>query len=301
MDKEKNLIITAKPALRPPYMVCGISGWLDGGESGTGSVQYLLEKLGAKRFAEIPIDRFHMFQMPGQLSLRPHIRIEDGILKEHSFPRNRFFYWINPDADNDLILFHGTEPHLDWEGYAQAIVTIAKEFAVTRVYLLGGLLDKTPHTKEPNVHCLCSSPEVREEMQEYGVQFANYEGPGSFETTLLHICQNEGIETVNIIARATYYPEFNILMPRNPKSIRAVVRRLFSLLRLDLDISDLDTQAEEFEEKLRFMASHNAKFRQYVEDLEKEYVEIKYEEPLDMSADEAVRIAEELLRRKKEE
>jgi len=50
MDKGRNVIITEKPALRHPYMVCGISGWLDGGESGTGSVQYLLEKLRAKRF-----------------------------------------------------------------------------------------------------------------------------------------------------------------------------------------------------------------------------------------------------------
>lgn len=301
MDKGRDVIITERPTLRYPYMVCGISGWLDGGESATGSMQYLLEKLQAKTFAEIPIERFHMFQVPGQLSLRPHIRIEDGILKEHSFPRNQFFYCINPDADNDLILFLGTEPNLNWEGYAHAILSIAKEFAVTRIYLLGGLLDKTPHTREPNVLCLCSTHELKEEMEKYGVQFTNYEGPGSFETTLLHVCQDEGVGTVSIIARATYYPEYNILMPRNPKSIRAVLKRLNSLIRLDLDISDLDAQVEEFEGKLRFMASHNPKFRQYVEELEKEYIEIKYEEPLDISAAEAIQIAEELLKRKKDE
>lgn len=301
MDQGENLIITEKPTLRYPYMVCGIGGWLDGGESATGSVEYLVEKLGAKRFAEIPIDKFHIFQVSGQLSLRPHIRIENGILKEHSFPRNQFFYWVNRGADNDLILFLGAEPNLNWEGYAHAILDIAKDFAVARIYLLGGLLDKTPHTREPNVHCLCSSDEIREEMQKYGVQFANYEGPGSFETSLLYICQNEGIQTVNIIARATYYPEFNILIPRNPKSIRAVVRRLDSLLSLDLDTSDLDAQAEEFEGRLDSMTSHNPKFQKYIEELEKDYIEVRYEEPLDLSGDEAVRIAEELLRRNKKE
>jgi len=56
----------------------------------TGSIKYLVRKLEAKRFAEIPIERFHIFQLPGQLSLRPHIKIEDGILKEHRFPRNQF-------------------------------------------------------------------------------------------------------------------------------------------------------------------------------------------------------------------
>ena len=63
-----------------------------------------------------------------------------------------------------------------------------------------------------------------------------------------------------------------------------------------MDISDLDMQAEEFEKKLGFMVSHNAEFRAYMEKLENEYIEVKYEEPLEISADEAVRIAEELLR-----
>ena len=47
------------------------------------------------------------------------------------------------------------------------------------------------------------------------------------------------------------------------------------------------------------MASQNPEFRTYVEDLEKEYIEERYEEPLELSADEAVRIAEELLKRQK--
>ena len=38
--------------------------------------------------------------------------------------------------------------------------------------------------------------------------------------------------------------------------------------------------------------------RAYLEKLENDYVELKYEEPLELSADEAVRIAEDLLRGK---
>ncbi len=282
-------------------MVCGISGWVDGGESATGSIQYLVRKLGATIFAEIPISDFHMFQVPGEVSLRPHIKIEDGILKEHRLPQNQFFYWVNPTANNDLILFLGSEPNLNWEEYANAILDVAEEFAVTRIYLLGGVLDRSPHIREPNVSCTCSRHELKEEMQEYGVLFGNYEGPGSFGTTLLYICQKKRMDMVSISARATYYPEFNIVIPRNPKSIRALIRRLNTLLRLSLDISDLDKQAEDFEGKLEFMTRHNPEFGAYVEKLEKEYVELKYQEPLEISADEAVRIAEELLKRKKED
>ena len=301
MDRRGNVIIVEKPKLRRPYLVLGISGWVDGGEAATGSTRYLVRKLKAKSFAEIPLDRFHIFQVPGQLSLRPQIRIEDGLLKEHRFPQNQFYYWVNPDADNDLILFLGTEPNLNWEEYAEAILSVAKEFAVVRIYLLGGVLDSTPHTKEPGVSCACTSELLKTEMQKYGMEFSNYEGPGRFGTTLLYICQRMRMPMVSITARATYYPEFNIVIPRNPKSIRAVVRRLNSLLRLNLDFSDLDREAEEFESKLSFMASHNPEFQTYIEELEKDFTEVKYEEPLDISANEAVRIAEELLKEKREE
>ncbi|MFC1897117.1 PAC2 family protein [Chloroflexota bacterium] len=299
MSRQGNVIITEKPRLRHPYMVCGISGWVDGGEAATGSIQYLVRKLGAKRFAEIPIDRFHIFQLPGQLSLRPHAKMEDGILKEHSFPQNQFFHWTNPDADNDLILFLGTEPNLHWEEYADAILDVAEEFSVTRIYLLGGVLDKTPHTREPGASCACSSDQLKEEMRKYSVQFSNYEGPGSFSTTMLHICQNRRMQMVSITARATYYPEFNIIISHNPKTIRAVVRRLNQLVHLNLDISDLDRQADEFESKISFMASQNPRFQDYVEELEKDFTEVKYEEPLEISPDEAVRLAEEFLKEKR--
>jgi len=282
-------------------MVCGISGWVDGGEAATGSIQYLIRKLDAKRFAEIPIDRFHIFQLPGQLSLRPHTRMEDGVLKEHRFPQNQFFYWINPNADNDVILFLGTEPNLNWEEYANAILDVAEEFAVVRIYLLGGVLDKTPHTREPGVSCACSSDQLKEEMQKHSVQFSNYEGPGSFSTTLLHMCQNRRIQMVSITARATYYPEFDIVIPHNPKTIRTVVRRLNNLLQLNLNVSDLDKQAEEFEAKISFMASQNPRFQAYVEELEKDFTEVKYEEPLEISPDEAVRLAEEFLKEKRDD
>jgi len=61
-------------------MVCGIHGWVNGGKAATGSVRYLVGKLKACKFAEIPISRFYVFHMLGQPALRPHIKIEDGVI-----------------------------------------------------------------------------------------------------------------------------------------------------------------------------------------------------------------------------
>ncbi|MFC1899072.1 PAC2 family protein [Chloroflexota bacterium] len=296
MDERENIIFTEKPVLRNPYMVCGIAGWVDGGEAASGSARYLVRKLEAKCFAEIPINKFHIFQAPGQLSLRPHIKMENGLIKEHRFPRNRFYYWKNPDGDNDLIIFRGTEPNLNWEEYANAILGVIEDFNVIRVYSLGGVLDKMPHTREPAISCSCTSENLREEMRKYCTSFSNYEGPGRFSTTLMYYCTTRKIEMATITARATYYPEFDIVIPHNPKTIRAIIKRLNHQLRLNMDISNLDRQAVELEEKLNFMATQNPKLQVYIRELEKEYPEDKYEEPLEMSGDEAVRLAEEFLK-----
>jgi proteasome assembly chaperone (PAC2) family protein len=300
MAKE-NVIFVEKPRLRRPFLVCGIGGWVDGGEAATESTRYLARKLGAKLFAEMPLARFHIYQVPGQVSLRPEIRIEDGLLKEHVFPQNQFYYWIDPHSEHDLIIFLGTEPSLNWEEYAGAILDIARQYSVTRTYLPGGVLDKTPHSREAGVFCACTSAQLRREMEQYGMQSSNYEGPGSFGSTLLYLAQKRRMPLVSLIARATYYPEYNIVIPRNPKAIKAIVLRLSGLLRLGLDLSDLDREAGEFEAKLDFMASHNPEFRAYIEELEKEYTEVKFEEPLDISAREAVQLAEELLKEQREE
>jgi len=301
MAKQSNLQFTEKPELRRPYLVCGINGWVDGGEAATGTTQYLVKKLRAQKFAEMPLDRYHVFQVPGQLSLRPQIKIEDGLLKEHVMPRNEFFYWVSPHSDHDLILYLGTEPNTNWEEYSENILNLAAEFGVARIYVLGGVLDKTPHTKEAGVFCACSSKELRQEMLKYTMQSSNYEGPGSYSITMLSLAQKRKMPFVSIIARATYYPEYNVVIPRNPKAIRAVVLRLNDLLHLNLDISDLDQEAEELEVKLNFMASHNPEFQAYIEELEKEYVEVKYEAPLDITANEAVQLAEEFLKESGEE
>ena len=133
------------------------------------------------------------------------------------------------------------------------------------------------------------------------MSFTSYEGPGSFGTTLLHMCQEKGIETVSMTVRTPYYPEFDVVISHDPKAIRAVVRRLNHLLRLGLDFSDLDKAVREFEGKLDFMIGQKPEFRAYIEQLEKSFVEVKYEEPLEISADEAVKMAEEFLKHDKDD
>ena len=79
MPRKSDVVYAAHPPLRQPRMVLALDGWVDGGEAATGSVRFLRRKLRPRKLAEIPAGRFHVYQVPGQLSLRPYTRVEEGL------------------------------------------------------------------------------------------------------------------------------------------------------------------------------------------------------------------------------
>ena len=113
------LIMEEQPKIRSPYLLIGQKGWLNAGEVSTGCIDYLLRKLDARKFAHIESQGFYIYQMPSstaELTLRPHTRIKEGLVKRLDSPQNDFFFWKS-DTDKDLILFQGVEPYLDFPLY----------------------------------------------------------------------------------------------------------------------------------------------------------------------------------------
>ena len=64
----ENLKIHSEPSLKNPRMVMGFSGWMDGGDVSTGTIQYLRFTLQAKKFAQIESQKFYIFNFPGAMS-----------------------------------------------------------------------------------------------------------------------------------------------------------------------------------------------------------------------------------------
>jgi hypothetical protein len=63
-----------------------------------------------------------------------------------------------------------------------------------------------------------------------------------------------------------------------------------------MNFRDLDKEISEIEGKLDDIRKKNAEFNTYLEELEKNYTETPYQEPFDISPDEALKFAEELLK-----
>ncbi|MCL4534694.1 MAG: PAC2 family protein [Bacteroidetes bacterium] len=291
-----------RPTLKKPVMLVGFTGWLDGGEASTGPVDYLVQKLSTRRLAEISMRDFAAYQLPGMEFLRPNVETEDGLIVEVRYPTSLFHYWHseNVDMPHDLVLLRGTEPNLQWEEYTDIVLSVAEQSGVERLYSVGGVLDTSPHTREPLVSCSVSDLKLKAELAPYAVSYSNYKGPSTFNSALIAACRHKGLEAIHLTGRSTYYPEFNISIPHNSKVIYALLRRLNRLIGLGLDLSDLDQAGRELQAKLDGIVARNLKLKRYVEELEKNFVEVRYHEPIEGEPEDFVRDAEEFLRRQRD-
>jgi len=260
------LSIREKPNLHNPRLLLGLSGWMDGGEVSIGTVQCLIEKIGAQEFAEIDPKSFYINSFPGSMEItalfRPHTKITEGLIESLEKPANTFFY----SESNDLILFTGKEPNLNWEEFGECIFSLCAEFGVKTIYFIGSVAGLVPHTREPRLFCSVSHPDLKETFQHYGVKFTNYEGPASIITYLTANSHKHDIRMVSFVATIPAYVQGN-----NPKCIEAVTRRLAGMLELDVELGGLTAISDEFERKLSDVVREQPELESNIHKLEEDY------------------------------
>jgi len=270
----ESLRIYSKPKLKNSRMVIGFSGWMDGGDVSTGTIEYLSFKLQAKKFAEIDAQKFYLFNFPGVMletaQFRPYTKIQDGLITDFQYPQNEFFY----NEKNNLILFSGKEPNINWDEYANCIFKIAQEFGVKKIYFVGSVAGPTPHTRGIRISCSVSAEKQKAEYKESGIRFSNYQGPASLTTLLTRLSQEKGIEMTNFVAEIPAY-----VQARNPKGIKAVTEKLIQLLKIDIDLTDLSAKSTHFEKKIDGLVHDQpllaAQIKKLEENYDKEYFEEK--------------------------
>jgi proteasome assembly chaperone (PAC2) family protein len=260
------LILRNRPELKDPYLVIGFGGWGNAGEVGTSVVRYLRDRLNAKKFGEIAPEEFYDFT-----TVRPLIDVEDGVVRRLKMASNELYFWNNPTGEHDLVLLLGFEPQLRWERFTRNVLSVARQWSVKRVYALGGVYDRVPHTKEPPVSAVVNYIRLKQEMALSGLGWTNYQGPSSFYSFLLMACRRRRLEMASIWGHAPAY----VQAVKNPKVCHALLGRLAALLGLSLDLSDLKQAADHMDDALSRLLEQNGELRSYVEQFEKEYEEQK--------------------------
>jgi len=260
------LHIHTRPSLEKATLLLGFSGWMNGGEISTGSIQYLIDKLQVPKFAEIEPQGYYINNFPGSMELtalfRPHTKITDGLITELEMPSNTFYC----DEDNELIFFLGIEPNFQWHDFAEDIFSLCSEFNVHMIYFIGSVAGLVPHTRKPRLFCSVSDHLLKDKFAEYGIQFSNYEGPASIVTYLTKNAKRHGVSMASIVATVPAY-----VQGHNPKCIEAVTRWLAALLKLDIDLEDLKAMTEDFEKKVTNIVKKQPELADNIVKLEEDY------------------------------
>ena len=254
------------PTLDGATLVLAFSGWMDGGDVSTGTVKRLVDLLDARVMAEIDPEPFYIYNFPGSMEVtalfRPHIEIEDGLIKAVDMPTNTF-YCHEPA---NLVLFVGREPNLCWRTFGECIFRLARQVGVNRILFVRSFGGSVPHTRAPRLFVTCSSAALLPEMERYGVRRSGYEGPGSFTSYLMTQATTAELEMVSLVAEIPGY-----LQGMNPLSIEAVTRRLAQILKLPLDLDSLRTAGTEWELQVSSAVAEDEELAAKVRQLEEEY------------------------------
>ncbi|MHC4122983.1 MAG: PAC2 family protein [Planctomycetota bacterium] len=260
------LNILQRPKFNNPRLLLGFSGWMDGGGVSTGIVRYFINKLNADKLASIDSEEFYIYSFPGSMELavlfRPHIKIEDGLIKSFAPAENMFFY----DEQSELILFLAKEPNLKWQEFANCIFDLCSEFGVKVIYFIGSVAGLVPHTREPRILCSTSDKKVTETLKHYGIKPASYEGPGSFISYMTLVANSRGLDMASLVTAIPAYVQGD-----NPKCIEAVTRRIAGILELEMNFDDLTVASGEFEKKLNELVKNHPELAENIRKLEEDY------------------------------
>lgn len=218
---------------------------MDGGDVSTGTIDYLIDALGADRIADIDPTPFYIYNMPGSMEVtalfRPHVRITNGLIEDFDEPENAF-YCV---PDRNLVLFTGKEPNLAWPEFAECILHVAESCGVSMLHFIGSVAGLVPHTREPRFFGSVSDSNLLPWLEEHDIVPSEYEGPASFITYLTTRARNRDLGLATLVAGIPTYVE-----GKNTKCIKTTVQKVAAMLSLDLNLRELERMSAEFEKQL---------------------------------------------------
>ncbi len=251
------------PELDRPLMLGAWSGWSDAGECATLALREVAAQLPARKFASIDAEEFYNFSEE-----RPVVRNMDDGTRQLFWAKNDIYFWKSSMRGvPDLVLIIGTEPHLKWRTYTDAVAQLGHAVGVELLATIGALLDSVPHTRAARVLCTMVESDLPERYRHIRYPRPNYEGPSGMTSATIDAFARQGIKSVSIWGHAPHY----LQVKRNPAITLAMMNEISNLTSMPFDTTRLEREAEEFEETVSRAIENQEEVRSYVARLEEQY------------------------------
>ncbi len=290
-------IFEEKPAAQ--YLIAGWRRqWSNGGRISSGLPRYLIEKGGAKKVGELGPQISTMcypFQVAGTHdAFRPLAAFKDG-LPSASMHRENLFH----DAGNGLMVFLGEEPWYRLDLYVKGFFQAAMELGIKQIAAVEGVNGPAPPDLERRITCAYSKPEIKEDLDKYGLQFSSYGSDGRRGPTIgmamvsaAHY-EYPDIEMFRLGAMAPLYPlvasnNQQLGITRDHRSFYDIMRRIKAMFALDIDLDELrklgEEESQELQQALERISTSNADAKQIIDQVRADYSYTPFEQHVELDA-----------------
>jgi proteasome assembly chaperone (PAC2) family protein len=220
------------PELRDPVMVVALTGWVDAGLAGSGSVAFLQEQLDAAR----EFGRIDLGDLMDLQQTRPTVHLVDGVSREIDWPEITL---TAGRLGRDVVLVTGPEPSLRWRAVLGELVDVARRLGIGEAYTVGGIPAMASHRRPVSVLATGTDEEV---VERAGAWRQDYTGPTGAQSVLQVMLGDAGIPTTALWAQVPHY----LSGGASPPAIRAVLERLRDLSGFAVDLEGLDDQSNAY-------------------------------------------------------
>ncbi len=251
-----------RPELERPVLICAFTGWNDAAEAASVAASTLGTSWGAQRFGSFDSEEFFDFQ-----ATRPQIRLVEGVTREIEWPENVLWATdrsVEVAGGRGAVLLSGPEPNFRWRSFSEALVGLSKELGVELVVTLGALLADVPHSRPVSVAANAQDPSLVEDL---GLSSSAYEGPTGITGVLHRLCADAGLPSVSFWASIPHYLPS---VPSAPGAL-ALLESVSGLLGVEVDTSQLEKTASDYQEQVSAAVSRDSDLASYVRMLEERF------------------------------
>ena len=239
--------------------IAAFRGWNDAGEAATLALRQLIEDWSAQPFATIDPEEFFDFTVA-----RPMISVTEEGQRDLKWPRNRFFYRSREDADTDMVLLLGTEPHLKWRAFTETVRDLYQRLDGSRLVTVGALVAATTHTRPPPITAFTTEDDLQQRLEGLAITRTRYQGPTGIIGTMHDAWRSADLPAASLWVGLPTYLGNTV----NPRAALALLELLDRLFALGLDLAQMAETSRRFIQEVDQALASNDEMKAYLSDLE---------------------------------
>jgi len=233
MSNEKiSIEVKSIPVLKNPKLICGLPG---SGYVGKLAIDYLIDKLDAKHFADIFSNSF-----PPQVSIKPDGTsdlVKNSLYSCHT--ENGDFIFLTGDAQP--VSAHGEY------ALAEEILEFCKKINVSEIYTLAAFITGK-FSQKPKVYGTSNSHETVKEFSKFGILKMDRGNITGMNGVLIGMAKKFSVLGTCVLGETSGYVI-------DAKASKAILESLCKMLNLKFDMLEIEKKAKDTDELIKTLQS----------------------------------------------